>query len=139
MVAASVTADDAPPERWSWPLRGPILARFGEGLSKGIDIGGNAVGKSINGATIVAAAGGKVIYAGYRGGYGNCIIIDHGNGVATLYAHMQSGSFMVSQGQTVERRDSIGRVGSTGLSTGPHLHFEVRINGTPVDPMPYLK
>jgi len=108
-------------------------------LHTGIDIGGNAVGKSINGATIVAAAGGKVIYAGYRGGYGNCIIIDHGNGVATLYAHMQSGSFMVSQGQTVERRDSIGRVGSTGLSTGPHLHFEVRINGTPVDPMPYLK
>lgn len=108
-------------------------------LHTGIDIGGSAVGKSINGATIVAAADGKVIYAGYRGGYGNCIIIDHGNGVATLYAHMQSGSFMVSEGQTVERRDAIGRVGSTGLSTGPHLHFEVRINGTPVDPMPYLK
>lgn len=108
-------------------------------LHTGIDIGGNAVGKSINGAAIVAAGGGKVIYAGYRGGYGNCVIIDHGNGVATLYAHMQSGSFQVSEGQTVERRDTIGKVGSTGLSTGPHLHFEVRINGTPVDPMPYLK
>ncbi|MRS12322.1 MAG: hypothetical protein EG823_04530 [Actinobacteria bacterium] len=108
-------------------------------LHTGIDIGGRAVGKDINGATIVAAADGKVIYAGYRGGYGNCVIIDHGNGVATLYAHMQSGSFKVSEGQTVERRDGIGRVGSTGLSTGPHLHFEVRINGTPVDPMPYLQ
>ncbi|MDO8848844.1 MAG: peptidoglycan DD-metalloendopeptidase family protein [Coriobacteriia bacterium] len=108
-------------------------------LHTGIDIGGRAVGKDINGATIVASADGKVIYAGYRGGYGNCIIIDHGNGVATLYAHMQSGSLKVSQGQTVERRDAIGKVGSTGLSTGPHLHFEVRINGTPVDPMPYLK
>lgn len=108
-------------------------------LHTGIDIGGRAVGKDINGATVVAAAEGKVIYAGYRGGYGNCVIIDHGNGVATLYAHMQTGSIKVSQGQTVERRDAIGKVGSTGLSTGPHLHFEVRINGNPVDPMPYLK
>jgi murein DD-endopeptidase MepM/ murein hydrolase activator NlpD len=108
-------------------------------LHTGIDIGGRAVGKDINGATIVAAADGKVIYAGYRGGYGNTIIIDHGNGVATLYAHQQSGSFKVSVGQQVDRGQPIGKVGSTGLSTGPHLHFEVRINGTPVDPMPYLK
>ena len=108
-------------------------------LHTGIDIGGRAVGKDINGATIVAASDGKVIYVGYRGGYGNCVIIDHGNGVATLYAHLQSGSFKVSDGQSVERRQAIGRVGSTGLSTGPHLHFEVRINGNPVDPMTYLK
>ncbi len=108
-------------------------------LHTGIDIGGRAVGKDINGATIVAAADGKVIYTGYRGGYGNCVIIDHGNGVATLYAHMQTGSISVKVGQSVDRRQAIGKVGSTGLSTGPHLHFEVRINGTPVDPMPYLK
>ncbi len=108
-------------------------------LHTGIDIGGRALGKDINGATIVAASDGKVIYVGYRGGYGNCVIIDHGNGVASLYAHMQGGSFKVSDGQTVERRQAIGKVGSTGLSTGPHLHFEVRINGNPVDPMTYLK
>ena len=105
----------------------------------GIDIGGRAVGKNINGATIVAASDGEVIYTGYRGGYGNTVIIDHGNGVTTLYAHMQSGSYKVSTGQSVTKRQAVGLVGSTGLSTGPHLHFEVRINGTPVDPMGYLQ
>lgn len=108
-------------------------------MHTGIDIGGRAVGKNINGATIVAAADGKVIYAGYRGGYGYCTIIDHGNGVTSLYAHQQSGSISVSNGQTVSKRDAIGKVGTTGLSTGPHLHFEVRVNGNPVDPMKYLK
>ncbi|MEL7668446.1 MAG: M23 family metallopeptidase, partial [Actinomycetota bacterium] len=108
-------------------------------MHTGIDIGGRAVGKNINGATIVAAADGKVIYAGYRGGYGYCTIIDHGNGVTSLYAHQQSGSISVRNGQTVSKRDAIGKVGSTGLSTGPHLHFEVRVNGNPVDPMKYLK
>lgn len=108
-------------------------------LHTGIDISGGAVGRSINGAPIVAAADGTVVYAGYRGGYGNCTIIDHGNGVTTLYAHQQTGSFRVSNGDRVTRGQAIGRVGSTGMSTGPHLHFEVRINGTPVDPMPYLR
>lgn len=108
-------------------------------MHAGIDIGSNAVGKNINGATIVAAGEGKVIFAGSRSGYGNTVIIDHGNGVTTLYAHQQSGGIKVKVGQTVYRRDPIGAVGSTGLSTGPHLHFEVRINGTPVDPMKYLK
>jgi len=108
-------------------------------MHTGIDIGGRAVGKNINGATIVAAADGTVIYTGYRGGYGYCTIIDHGNGVTTLYAHQQAGSISVSKGEKVSKRDSIGKVGSTGLSTGPHLHFEVRVNGNPVDPMKYLK
>ncbi|MDY0340395.1 MAG: peptidoglycan DD-metalloendopeptidase family protein [Coriobacteriia bacterium] len=108
-------------------------------LHTGIDIGGRAVGKNINGATIVAAADGKVIYTGYRGGYGYCTIIDHGNGVTSLYAHQLSGSISVSTGATVSKRDPIGKVGTTGLSTGPHLHFEVRVNGNPVDPMKYLK
>ncbi|MHB1451257.1 MAG: murein hydrolase activator EnvC family protein [Coriobacteriia bacterium] len=108
-------------------------------MHTGIDIGGRAVGKNINGATIVAAADGKVIYAGYRGGYGYCTIIDHGNGVTSLYAHQLAGTISVSKGQQVSKRDAIGKVGSTGLSTGPHLHFEVRVNGNPVDPMKYLK
>jgi murein DD-endopeptidase MepM/ murein hydrolase activator NlpD len=108
-------------------------------MHTGIDIGGRAVGRDINGATIVAASDGTVIYTGYRGGYGNTVIIDHGNGVTSLYAHMQSGSYKVSTGQSVTKRQAIGAVGSTGLSTGPHLHFEVRINGNPVDPMGYLK
>ncbi|MBN2248040.1 MAG: peptidoglycan DD-metalloendopeptidase family protein [Coriobacteriia bacterium] len=108
-------------------------------MHTGIDIGGRAVGRNINGATIVAAADGKVIYTGYRGGYGYCTIIDHGNGVTTLYAHQLAGSISVSTGQSVSKRDPIGKVGSTGLSTGPHLHFEVRVNGNPVDPMKYLK
>lgn len=115
----------------------PIL-----GYSKmhtGIDISGGAVGKDIYGATIVAAADGTVISAGYRGGYGYCTMIDHGNGVVSLYAHQESGSISVSNGDRVSKRDPIGKVGSTGLSTGPHLHFEVRVNGSPVDPMKYLK
>ncbi|MDO8880268.1 MAG: peptidoglycan DD-metalloendopeptidase family protein [Coriobacteriia bacterium] len=108
-------------------------------MHTGIDIGGRAIGKDINGAGIVASSDGTVIYTGYRGGYGNTVIIDHGNGVTSLYAHMQSGSYKVSTGQSVTKRQAIGAVGSTGLSTGPHLHFEVRINGNPVDPMGYLK
>jgi murein DD-endopeptidase MepM/ murein hydrolase activator NlpD len=105
----------------------------------GIDIGGSAVGKSINGAPIVAAGAGRVIFAGVRSGYGNTVIIDHGNGVTSLYAHQQTGGIKVSVGQHVEKRDRIGTVGSTGNSTGPHLHFEVRVNGDPRDPMGYLK
>lgn len=105
----------------------------------GIDIGSSAVGKNINGAAIVASGDGKVIFAGSRSGYGNTVMIDHGNGVVTLYAHIQSGGIKVSNGQRVSKRDPIAAVGSTGNSTGPHLHFEVRINGEPVDPMKYLK
>lgn len=109
-------------------------------LHTGIDIGRSIEPpKSIDGATVVAAGDGTVYFAGYRGGYGNTVIIDHGNGVATLYAHMQSGSIAVGTGQTVSRGQTVGRVGSTGYSTGPHMHFEVRVNGAPVDPMQYLQ
>lgn len=107
-------------------------------LHTGIDIGRAADGTSIDGAAIVAAGSGEVIYAGYRGGYGNTVMIDHGNGVVTLYAHQRSGGIRVSVGQSVSKGDRIGTVGSTGYSTGPHLHFEVRVNGTPKDPMNYL-
>jgi murein DD-endopeptidase MepM/ murein hydrolase activator NlpD len=87
------------------------------------------------GTPIRAADKGMVVYAGWRGGYGKCIIIDHGSGVATVYAHMSS--LDVGNGQVVSRGSCLGRVGSTGLSTGPHLHFEVRRNGTPVNPLSY--
>lgn len=88
------------------------------------------------GTPIRAAGDGVVIYAGPRGGYGNATVIDHGSSLATLYAHQSS--IGVSVGQTVVRNQMIGAVGSTGFSTGPHLHFEVRVQGVPVDPMRYL-
>lgn len=88
------------------------------------------------GTPIRAAGDGVVIYAGPRGGYGNATVIDHGNSLATLYAHQSS--IGVSVGQQVLRNQAIGAVGSTGFSTGPHLHFEVRVQGVPVDPMRYL-
>ncbi len=88
------------------------------------------------GSTIRAADSGTVIFAGWYGGYGRAVIIDHGNGITTLYGH--SSELYVADGQAVERGQAIAAVGSTGLSTGPHLHFEVRRNGTPVDPANYL-
>lgn len=122
----------------AWPVPGltEVNASFGNKWNKthtGIDItGSNAWGKPI-----VAAERGKVTFAGYReGGSGYCVQIDHGNGMETFYSHCESVS--VAVGATVARGQTIAKVGSTGFSTGPHLHFEVRVNGTPVDPMPYL-
>lgn len=103
----------------------------------GIDIGKNG-SQPIYGAAIVAAGKGTVIWAGARGGYGNVVMIDHGNGVVSVYAHQQNGGIKVSVGQHVAKGQRIGTVGSTGLSTGPHLHFEVRVNGTPTNPTNYL-
>jgi murein DD-endopeptidase MepM/ murein hydrolase activator NlpD len=90
-----------------------------------------------SGAKIIAANSGKVILAGWNGGYGNCVIIDHGSGLATLYAHQSK--ILVSVGDKVNKGDTIGKVGSTGLSTGPHLHFEVRKGGQTTNPIPYVK
>jgi len=106
----------------------PILKK--KKLHTGIDI---AVP---SGTGIVAANSGKVIYAGYNGGYGNTVIIDHGGKISTLYAH--NSKLLVKVGDQVEKGNVISKSGSTGLSTGPHLHFEVRENGQPVDPMKYL-
>jgi murein DD-endopeptidase MepM/ murein hydrolase activator NlpD len=99
-------------------------------LHTGIDYGASS------GTSIRAAGDGKVIFASSYGGYGNATIIDHGGSLATLYAHQSS--MLVKVGQRVTKGQVIGRVGSTGFSTGPHLHFEVRVSGTPVDPMRYL-
>jgi murein DD-endopeptidase MepM/ murein hydrolase activator NlpD len=99
-------------------------------MHQGIDIG------SPQGAPIVAAKDGTVTSAGSQNGYGNTIVVDHGGGVTTLYAHQSRLSAVV--GQRVARGQVIGYVGSTGKSSGPHLHFEIRINGTAVNPLPYL-
>lgn len=85
------------------------------------------------GTPIFAADGGTVVRAGYFGGYGNCIDIDHGNGVVTRYGH--NSSLYVSAGEKVYKGQEIAAMGSTGNSTGPHLHFEIIINGSPIDPM----
>jgi murein DD-endopeptidase MepM/ murein hydrolase activator NlpD len=116
-----------------WPAAGPVTSPFGMRwgrLHAGIDIG------AAYGAPIHAAAAGRIIYCGWEDGYGNLTVIDHGNGLATAYGHQSS--IVVSCGQDVAQGDVIGYVGSTGHSTGPHLHFEVRVNGTPVDPLGYL-
>jgi murein DD-endopeptidase MepM/ murein hydrolase activator NlpD len=99
-------------------------------MHTGVDFG------AAEGTPIHAAADGVVVSAGPQGGYGNATIIDHGNSLATLYAHQSR--MIVSAGQSVKRGQVIGYVGHTGYATGPHLHFEVRVNGTPVDPMKYL-
>ncbi len=95
-------------------------------MHTGLDIGGTL------GAPVRAAAAGEVFFASWRGGYGQCIIVLHGGGMSTLYGHLSRIS--VHCGQTVSRGQVIGAVGSTGLSTAPHLHFEVRRNGVPVNP-----
>lgn len=128
-----------------WPLPGyyKISSYFGMRLHPilgykkmhgGIDIG------APSGTPIHAAASGKVICAAWRdGGSGNTVIIDHGGGITTLYFHIKNGGILVKEGQTVKAGDVIAKVGSTGLSTGPHLHFEVRKNGVRQDPLNYVK
>ena len=126
---------------FAWPVPGCslITSRFGRRVSPtagassyhgGLDIGAG------QGSTIVAARAGTVVLASYNGGYGNCVMIDHGGGVVTLYGHMQS--YAVSYGQSVSAGQTIGYVGSTGVATGPHCHFEIRINGAQTDPAPYF-
>jgi murein DD-endopeptidase MepM/ murein hydrolase activator NlpD len=116
-----------------WPVSGPVTSPFGwrwGRMHEGIDIGAGY------GTPIHAAAAGRVIYCGWEEGYGNLTVIDHGGGIATAYGHQSS--IAVSCGQDVSQGQTIGYVGCTGHCTGPHLHFEVRVNGTPVDPLGYL-
>ena len=123
----------------TWPAEGEITSPFGwrvhpifgtQRLHTGIDIGADY------GDAIRAADGGVVIHSDWMGGYGNAVIIVHGNGISTLYAH--NSQLLVSEGQTVAKGQTVARCGSTGYSTGPHLHFEVRQNGSPVNPLNYL-
>jgi murein DD-endopeptidase MepM/ murein hydrolase activator NlpD len=118
---------------------GPVVSAYGlrlhpilgiERMHKGLDIDGPM------GAPVRASADGVVVFAEERGGYGLTVLVDHGNQLATLYAHLSS--FAVGPGDPVRRGDVLGTVGSTGLSTGPHVHWEVRVLGTPVSGLPYL-
>ena len=114
-----------------WPTQGTITQRF-SWYHPGIDIANRSL------PTVVAADAGRVIYAGWdTSGYGNMILIDHGNGYTTRYGHLSQ--IMVISGQTIGRGQAIGRMGSTGRSTGPHLHFEIYQNGVRVNPLNFLK
>jgi murein DD-endopeptidase MepM/ murein hydrolase activator NlpD len=129
--------------KFGWPLaiKAPMTSDFGAridpitgkagAMHTGIDLG------APEGTDVLAAENGVVIVAGWWSGYGNCVIIDHGNGTWTLYGH--NSKIVVSKGDTVKRGQKISEVGHTGRATGNHLHFEVRINEKPVDPKPYLR
>jgi murein DD-endopeptidase MepM/ murein hydrolase activator NlpD len=122
---------DAP--HFIWPVSGPITSPFGMRwgtLHPGIDIG------VPSGTPVHAAAAGKVVWCGWMSGYGNLVMIDHGGGYATAYGH--NTRVAVSCGQEVDQGATIAYSGCTGFCTGPHVHFEVRVNGTPVDPLGYL-
>lgn len=127
---------------WPMPTNKSIASKYGNRLHPihkvwkmhtGVDIGAKW------NEAIVAAADGIVIYAGTRGGYGNCIILDHGSGITTLYAHINNRGILVKNGQFVSAGQTIAKAGSTGVSTGPHLHFEVRKNGATQDPLDYVR
>lgn len=116
-----------------WPVNGGVTSYYGPRWGRmhtGIDI------DAVSGQPIVATKEGQVVLASSYSGYGYAVILDHGGGIGTLYAHMSS--FNTSAGSYVEQGDIIGYVGCTGSCTGDHLHFEVRVNGSPADPMPYL-
>jgi murein DD-endopeptidase MepM/ murein hydrolase activator NlpD len=124
---------------WPLPSSNVITSKFGyrihpiygtKRFHSGLDIAGNYD------SSILAANNGQVIFAGWRGGYGNTVLINHGGKIFTLYGHCSK--LLVSAGQTVKVGDIIAKVGSTGASTGNHLHFEVRIDGSPVDPLKYI-
>jgi murein DD-endopeptidase MepM/ murein hydrolase activator NlpD len=133
-VAAGGSSSAAPSGTgFAWPLSGPITSPFGMRwgtLHPGIDIG------VPTGTPIQAAGSGTVVWCGWMSGYGNLVMIDHHNGLATLYGHQSR--IAVSCNQEVAQGQTIGYVGCTGFCTGPHLHFEVRLNGSPVDPLGYL-
>ncbi len=123
-----------------WPVQGRITGSFGERIDpfsgegafhRGVDI------SSEIGTRIIAPADGVVRFADFMNGYGRTVLLDHGNGITTLYGHMSG--FAVSAGQLVHRGDTVGYVGQSGRSTGPHLHYEVRIFDTPVNPRKYLR
>jgi murein DD-endopeptidase MepM/ murein hydrolase activator NlpD len=131
---AENTADDTPSASgFLWPVAGSVVSPFGMRwgrMHEGIDISAGS------GTPVAAAASGTVISTGYMGGYGNLVVIDHGGGLATAYAHLSG--YAVGSGQSVSQGQVVGYVGCTGHCYGDHLHFEVRVNGAAVDPLGYL-
>jgi murein DD-endopeptidase MepM/ murein hydrolase activator NlpD len=118
---------------WTAPVQGAVTSEFGPRwgtMHRGLDIAAGT------GTPVQAAGAGTVRSAGWQNGYGNTVVIDHGDGTSTLYAH--NSSLAVQAGQRVEAGTVISKVGSTGDSTGPHLHFEVQVNGEKIDPRPWL-
>lgn len=139
MVGAGTPAAAAGAAPLRWPVSGTVTSGFGErknplgpgdDFHPGVDIAAGA------GTPIAAAAAGRVISAGPDGGYGNLVILDNGNGMTTRYAHCSQ--IFARVGETVAAGQTIAAVGSTGASTGPHVHFEVRINERPVNPQTLL-
>ena len=121
------------------PVPGAVTSAFGYRIHPIFHVRKMHTGVDMHagmGVSIKSAQAGTVIFAGWKGGYGKCTIISHGGGIATLYGHQST--ILVSAGQKVKKGQVIGKVGSTGYSTGPHLHFEVRVNGSPVNPSKYL-
>jgi murein DD-endopeptidase MepM/ murein hydrolase activator NlpD len=123
-----------------WPVDGTLEGGFG---GRRNPFGGPGyefhTGQDIEapwGAPVIAGASGKVSFVGWQNGYGQLVVLDHGDGLTTRYGHLSE--IDVELGQTVSRAQLLGKVGSTGRSTGPHLHYEVRINDQPVNPLPYL-
>ena len=147
-LAAQIQAAQVSPERTTaslavdstqsssgliWPVSGAVVSPFGirwGRMHEGIDISAGS------GAPVAAAAAGTVISVGYMGGYGNLVVVDHGGGLATAYAHLSG--YAVGSGQSVSQGQVVGYIGCTGHCYGPHLHFEVRVNGAAVDPLGYL-
>ena len=145
-VAAQSSGGQGASDNWvqgtgqlGWPVSGEITSPYGYRVHpiwgttiyhSGIDIGVD------EGTPVHAADGGVVVWSGWMGGYGYAVVIDHGNGLSTLYGH--NSELAVDEGQSVAKGQVISYAGSTGNSTGPHVHFEVRVNGDPVDPMGYL-
>ncbi|MDH3755897.1 MAG: peptidoglycan DD-metalloendopeptidase family protein [Acidimicrobiia bacterium] len=132
-VDCAALDEPVPPSSMQWPSAGVVSSEFGERWGRmhdGIDIAAGV------GTPIAAAEHGAVFFAGWLGGYGNTVMIDHGAGIMTLYGHMSE--LWVTNGVSVSIGQGIGAMGSTGNSTGPHLHFEVRIDGGPVDPRQFL-
>ena len=130
---ASVSSATPSASGFIWPVSGSVVSGFGMRwgrMHEGIDIAAGS------GTPIVASAGGTVITAGWMGGYGNLIVVDHGGGLATAYAHLSS--FAIGYGSQVSQGQTLGYVGCTDHCYGPHLHFEVRVNGSAVDPLGYL-
>ncbi len=130
---------DAGTPPWDWPVAGPISSEFGERSSPwgggyefhpGLDI------RALQGTPVAAAGNGTVVYAGRLRGYGNMVVLDHGFGLKTVYAHLSA--IYADVGRQVQTGEVIAAVGQTGRATGPHLHYEVRVGAQPVDPLCYL-